>query len=364
MPVAENTTAEILTEDRWLDHISTAPAIAGQKIKLFVRERRRADRQGAKDGKIVLLVHGGFWPGSLAFDFPHEDYSWMEFLARAGWDVFTLDMTGYGKSSRPLMDDPRNLDPKQQPLLVPHVLPAPAPATNPVQLVTNDSESDDLDRVVDFIRDLRGVEQIYLLGWSGGGCRVGNYTFRHPEKVKKLVIYASSNYIRDGSSEPPAKLPAPGFPVQMQTRDGMDNERWNAVLSHPRQVAPGIQDLSWKLCMESDPIGATWGGLRGPTRTYWGWNAHMAGQLKQPTLVMIGAADRLLAANRKLYEDLGAAVKSMVEIDHATHFAQWEMQRHTLHRLSLAWLEDTRVAGADRLGRFRADEHGQLSAID
>ena len=359
----ETAGVEILTEDRWLDHISTAPAIAGQPIKLFVRERRRADWHGVQDGKIVLMVHGGFWPGSLAFDFPHEDYSWMEFLARAGWDVFTVDMTGYGKSSRPLMDDPRNLDPKQQPLLGPHVLKEPAPATDPFQLVTSDSESDDIDRVVDFIRELRGVDRIALLGWSGGGCRVGSYTFRHPDKVRKLVIYASSNYVRNSSSEPPTKLPVPGFPVQMQTRAGMDNERWNAVLSHERQVAPGIQDLSWRLCMESDPIGATWGGLRGPTRTYWGWNARTAAQLKQPTMIMIGANDRLLSANRDLYEDLGASVKSLVEIDHATHFAQWEMQRHLLHRLSLAWLENTTV-GAAGLGRFRADEHGHLSPMN
>jgi pimeloyl-ACP methyl ester carboxylesterase len=148
----------------------------------------------------------------------------------------------------------------------------------------------------------------------------------------------------------------------MQTRDGMDNERWNAVLSHPQQVAPGIQDLSWKLCMDSDPVGAAWGGLRGPTRTYWGWNASMAARLTQPALVMIGANDRLLPANRDLYADLGSATKSMVEIDHASHFAQWEMQRHVLHRLSLAWLDNTTV-GPEGLGRFRADENGKLSPI-
>jgi pimeloyl-ACP methyl ester carboxylesterase len=362
MTVKETSGAAILTEDRWLDHISTSPAIAGQPIKLFVRERQRDDRRGARDGKIVLMVHGGFWPCSLAFDFPSEDYSWMAALARAGWDVFAMDMTGYGKSIRPLMDDPRNLDPKQQPLLVPHALSAPAPAVNPYQLVTNDSESDDIDRVVDFIRALRGVDRIALLGWSGGGCRVGNYTARHPEKVKRLVIYASSNYGRNSSSEPPAKLPAPGFPVQMQTRGGMDNERWTPAISHERQVAPGIQDLSWKLCMESDPVGAAWGGLRGPTRTYWGWNASMAARLTQPALVMIGANDRLLPANRDLYADLGATTKSMVEIDHASHFAQWEMQRRVLHRLSLAWLENTTV-GPEGLGQFRADEDGKLHAI-
>lgn len=340
----DNTIAgEILTEDRWIEHVSTAPAILGQPVQLFLRERYRADRQGAAAGKIVLMVHGGYWPSSLAFDFPHEDYSWMAALAAGGWDVFAMDMTGYGKSSQPLMSEPRNLDPKQQPLLVPHVLSAPGPAADPVKLATSDSESDDIDRVVDFIRALRGVEQICLLGWSGGGCRVGSYTARHPEKVAKLVIYASSNYIRDSSSDPPAVLPEPGFPMTLQTWEGMEKERWTPAITSPQQVAPGIGELAWRLCMDSDPIGAVWGGLRGPTRSYWGWNAATAAKITQPTLIMIGVNDRLLAANRRLYDDLGAAPKAKVEILHASHFAQWEMQRHLLHRLSLAWLESTTI---------------------
>ncbi len=52
------------------------------------------------------MVHGGYWPGTMAFDFGHKDYSWMAALARAGLDVFAMDMTGYGFSSRPLMDEP------------------------------------------------------------------------------------------------------------------------------------------------------------------------------------------------------------------------------------------------------------------
>lgn len=357
----DTTSMEILTEDRWLDHISTAPAIAGQPVKLFVRERLRADRRGPRDGKIVLMIHGGYWPSTLAFDFPYEDYSWMAALARDGWDVFAMDMTGYGKSSQPLMDDPRNLDPAQQPLLVPHVLSAPSPATHPYKLATSDSESDDIDQVVDFIRELRGVEQICLLGWSGGGCRIGSYTARHPEKVAKLVIFASSNYVRQSSSEPPAQLPEPGFPMTLQTRASMDKERWTPAITSARQVAPGIQDLSWRLCMESDPLGAVWGGLRGPTRSYWGWNAATTARITQPVMIMIGANDRLLSANRDLYDDLGAPVKALVEIAHASHFAQWEMQRHLLHRLSLSWLENTSV-GETALGRFFADEHGRLAA--
>src|SRR5262245_43848326 len=108
-------TPSIVTIDRLVDHTSTVPAIAGQKVNLFVREKVSAKllEQGAGkpfERKVVLMVHGGFSPATLAFDVNYRDYSWMERLAAEGFDVFAMDMTGYGRSSRPpMMDDPCNL---------------------------------------------------------------------------------------------------------------------------------------------------------------------------------------------------------------------------------------------------------------
>ena len=49
-------------------------------------------------------------PAEVAFDVPQPDYSWMAFLARAGFDTFAMDTTGYGRSIRPAaMNDPCNL---------------------------------------------------------------------------------------------------------------------------------------------------------------------------------------------------------------------------------------------------------------
>ena len=75
---------------------------------------------------------------------------------------------------------------------------------------------------------------------------------------------------------------------------------------------------------------------------------------------MVGDGDRLLASNRELYADLGAAPKALVEIACASHFAQWEKQRHLLHRLSAAWLEDMTVDGG-KPGVYRADGTGALA---
>lgn len=84
----------------------------------------------------------------------------MSSLARADFDVFTMDITGYGFSSRPLMDDPRNLSESDQAALMPSTQPSP----HPFNLVTSDSETDDINRIVEFICELRGVERVNLIG--------------------------------------------------------------------------------------------------------------------------------------------------------------------------------------------------------
>lgn len=180
--------AEILTIDRSVAHVSKVPAIEGQASRLFLREKVAAallnKAQGqVPEGKVVLMVHGGFWPSDVAFDLDCPvavegagdgcSYSWMEVLARQGFDVFAMNMTGHGNSSRPMMDDPGNLAPEQQALLIPHTLAAPRAPSYPYKLATSDSEAADIDQVVDTICTLRGVKRVNLIGWSGGGIRTG-----------------------------------------------------------------------------------------------------------------------------------------------------------------------------------------------
>ena len=353
----------LTTLDHFVDHVSTVPVIAGQAVKLYLREKARADLLDHPAGfkGALLMLHGGYWPCTPAFDLAHEDYSWMAALARQGWDVYAMDMTGYGRSPRPLMDDPRNLDPAQQSLLIPGTLSAPVEPLYPFDLVTSDSEADDIDRAVEFIRARRGLDKISLVGWSGGGCRSGTYIARHPEKIARLVIYASSNYLRDGSKKP-AQIPEPGAPMTIQMYDDFIDKRWDPAIRCPDQVAPGMKERAWTLSAASDPVGAKWGkgGLRGPNRTCWGWNRDGAAQVTLPTLVMVGDGDRLLTSNRELYADLGASPKAFVEFACGSHFAQWEKQRHLLHRLSAAWLEETTVDGAAP-GVYRADDTGSLT---
>ena len=151
---------DIPSRDHFVRHVSTIPAAAGQETEIFVRERAP---DAPSDGRPpIVLVHGGFWPGTLAFDTPLSGYSLMETLAGAGFATFAPDMIGYGRSSRPMMDDPANLSPANRTLI--GVDPAATPSY-PYQVVNAASERDDLNAVVDFVRALTKSPKVFLFGW-------------------------------------------------------------------------------------------------------------------------------------------------------------------------------------------------------
>src|ERR1700748_2774319 len=84
---------------------------------------------------LVLFVHGAGTPADVAFDVTYQDYSWMAYVARAGFDAWSIDMEGYGGSTRPpAMSDPCFLSPEQQKELIPKTLKAACspPSTTPI----------------------------------------------------------------------------------------------------------------------------------------------------------------------------------------------------------------------------------------
>src|SRR3979490_2390839 len=115
--------ARFVTVDHYVRVKSTAPAFAGQEAKIYVREvvlASTALRGGSAPVGVVLFVHGAGTPAEVTFDVPYRDYSWMAYLAHAGFDVFSMDTTGYGRTTRPpAMNDPCNLAPEQQTAFVP-----------------------------------------------------------------------------------------------------------------------------------------------------------------------------------------------------------------------------------------------------
>src|SRR5215472_18990219 len=79
----------IQTTDYLVPHISTVPANAGKRVELFVREKVASGRRGK--APVVLMIAGATISAVPDFDLQFENYSWMEYLATAGFDVFAMD---------------------------------------------------------------------------------------------------------------------------------------------------------------------------------------------------------------------------------------------------------------------------------
>jgi len=160
---------------------STAPGFAGQDAQIYVREVALAGtvRDGKAADRVVLFVHGAGTPAEVTFDVPYKDYSWMAYLAKAGFDVFAMDMTGYGRSTRPsAMNDPCNFSKAQQVQFVPALIPAPCAPSHPSPITTMGSDWNDIGAVVDRLRALRRVDKVSIVGWSQGGPRSAGYAAR------------------------------------------------------------------------------------------------------------------------------------------------------------------------------------------
>jgi pimeloyl-ACP methyl ester carboxylesterase len=383
--------ATVLTIDHLVPHVSTVPANANEEVDLFVRERVRSDDHGGKPRKAVLMIHGASVPVLPGMDLRHDHYDWALWLAQAGgFDVFMLDFQGSGLSPRPKMNDPCNVPLDQQSILIPNPLFATCPPSFPFQLTNSQSDWSELDAVVDYIRNLRGLDKVALVSWSQGSLRIGPYAVQHPDKVESLLFFAPV-YNPEGpvgagpaGFAPPFPLPQSGRPMALGTRSELMG-LWNREIKCEDQVEEGIQDVVWSAIMDSEPIGRNWGPPPAGTpagsppegvmrvRSFfprWGWNATTARRLSVPVLIIVGTLDIGVELFPKfprsffdLYETIPHNHKLLFRVDCTGHFMNWERQRKVLHHISKEWLKHGAVGSYTR-GKFFVDTDGTIFPQD
>src|SRR6195256_174303 len=115
-------------------------------IELYVRNKRPADMASFRPERTLLYVHGATYPSHTAFDLQLGGMSWMDYIAARGYDVYLLDLRGYGKSTRP------------------KEMSEEAKANPPI--VRGATAVKDIGTVVDFILMRRKISKLNLLGWS------------------------------------------------------------------------------------------------------------------------------------------------------------------------------------------------------
>ncbi|MEO6879191.1 MAG: alpha/beta fold hydrolase, partial [Gemmatimonadaceae bacterium] len=325
----QHTAPPVTRRDFYVTVKSTAPAMHGADAKLYVREVVRSPSDaGAPSKGVVLFVHGAGTPSEVAFDVPYQDYSWMAYLANAGFDVFSMDMTGYGRSTRPpAMDDLCNLSHAQQEQLIPAKLAQPCAASFPWAMTTMSSDWDDIAAVVDHLRALRRVQKVSLVGWSQGGPRAGGYAAQHPDKVERLVVLAPA-YGRTGApAAPSSPTPMTGGSMSVQSQKEFA-ANWDRQVGCAGQYDPAVSASVWSEMLLSDAVGATWapGVRRAPQVPTWGFNQAVASAMTTPFLMISGENDKQVPQERvrELYADLGSAHKVFIDLACSSHNAMWE----------------------------------------
>jgi pimeloyl-ACP methyl ester carboxylesterase len=321
--------------DHFVPHISTARANEGSRVSLFMRERR-----GAPLGPAVLLVHGRSAAAVPSFDLEYRDYSWMIYLADAGFDVFAVDLQGYGSSSKPtVMDEPCNTSADNQAkYLIPNPLRAPCPPRYPHSFGSFATDWDEIDTVVEFIRSLRSHRalKVSLVGWSRGGMRVIGYAALRPDNVEKVVVLNPTRF-------PPAAS-VPTYPMNMTDKRDFFSD-WDRQIDStncPQQVDPSIREALWNSTIALDKLGGGWGASgvrRSPSFTAVGWTPDLPGRVQAPTLVIRGALDDQAPeqATRALYDALGGP-KAYVTVSCGSHELVYEKQHTKLLQASAEWL--------------------------
>ena len=298
-------------------------------IQLHVRNKRLEGRDSFPAERVVLFVHGATYPSETGFDIDLPGGSWVENVARKGYDVYFVDVRGYGRSTRPAaMDAP--------------------PAENPPFATTADAVRD-VGSAVDFILKRRNIAKLNLIGWSWGTALMAGYTMNNNDKVNKLVLYAplwtlkapppisGSGAYRAVTREPARQRGARGIPAQ-----------------RVEEISPTAWfDQWWQGNLATDPAGAKQNPpvVRAPNGVlkdivdFWGvgkatWEPE---KIRVPTLLILAEWDQdtpLFMAQEVFARLTNAPYKRHVVIGEGTHAVALEKNRMHLINQVQSFLDE------------------------
>ena len=306
-------------------------------IELYVRNRHPRGRTQFDPDRVLLFVHGSTYPAEAVFDYALDGLSWMEYIAGRGFDVYLVDVRGYGRSTRPAAMDAA---PEQG---------APVART--------DEAVADVAAAVDFICRRRGIHALNLMGWSWGTTIMSIYASRHNERVRKLVLNAPQ-WLRNG----PSQLDAGGAlgAWRAATRETTRAHWFDGVPPHKIEevISPAAYEAWLVAAMATDPVGSAQNPpyLRAPngtlqdTRDFWtqGEPPYDPAAIRVPVLLTHAEWDAVLPASmgHALYAKLvNAPYKRYIEFSEGTHYLMLEKNRMQVFGEVQHFLEEACAAG-------------------
>ena len=137
------------------------------------RKRVGAPKPGEAARPVVFLVHGSSNSSRSSYDLTvpgKGEYSLMNILAKDGYDVWTMDHDGYGRSGS---------------------------SGNSSDIA---SSVEDLKAAVPVVMQETGLQKLHFYGTSSGGIRAAAYVQAQPERVGRLMLCAFT-YKGNGAAE-------------------------------------------------------------------------------------------------------------------------------------------------------------------
>lgn len=301
-------------------------------IELYIRNKHPAGVTSFAADKILLFVHGATYPAETAFDLELNGLSMMDYIAQHGFDVYLVDVRGYGRSTRPPeMDQP--------------------PAEN--QPIVNTSVAvKDVGSAVKHILQRRGVAKINLMGWSWGTVIMGMYSTEHNELVNRLVLYAPAWIF----TTPPAIGGGGPLGAYRTVMQEAAKQRWLRGVPEDKKadLIPAGWFEQWAAATwATDPVGSkqTPPVLRAPNGVlqdfgeYWvaGKPQYDPGDIHVPTLIIHAEWDADLPSDQAqgYFKKLtNAPYKRFIEIGEGTHTIIMEKNRMQFFREVMNFLNE------------------------
>ena len=130
-------------------------------VKLYIYRKRLVD-DGNEAKPVLFLVHGSTPSsrGSYDLQMPGREYSLMDRMAGLGWDVWTMDHEGYGRSTH---------SGRHCGIMV---------------------GVEDLKAAMPVVEKATGRSSLMMYGQSSGAIRAGVFAMHEPARVERLILDA------------------------------------------------------------------------------------------------------------------------------------------------------------------------------
>jgi pimeloyl-ACP methyl ester carboxylesterase len=286
-------------------------------IDLHLRRKRLAHVENFPSERTLLLMHGATFSSGSLFDAPVGGVSLMDQLAAAGFDVYAVDVRGYGASTRP-PETAKTVDQKNLPVRI-------------------ETAIGDLGTAVNSILQARKLDQLNLVAMSWGGSIAGGYTAKNHGKIKRLALIAPL-WLR----ETPGRIDAGGdLPAYREVDLFKYEEAWRAAApkDHRNALIPAEWFRIWaENTLAIGPRGTAPNTILAPSgaiqdiREYWAANRpfYDPEEIRVPVLLIHAEwdVDVPFDTARDFFGRLTAApYRRWIEIGQGTHMVILEKNR-------------------------------------